>query len=115
MGLFKKKCCKLKHFKGFGEDVPNTMVKIMVFSEYKSDDLSYQGRKIMECSGCGKRGYLGGMHCMGKITSNIIDNFIHRKTGIEPMLEEFRMRGYRFIVHHNRINQYLLSRPERVS
>ncbi len=70
---FKKKEPQCRHFKEFGEKMPDNMVEIVRFSPYETDTTGYG---IRECTNCQKRAFsCMGLHLMPQSNSDVIDAF----------------------------------------
>jgi len=83
-----------QHFKNCGEQIPDNMVEVIKFTEYKKGRLDYS---VYECHKCGKRAFLClGYHLMGFDVSKKIDEFINHKISIEELIEKFKQRKYRY-------------------
>jgi hypothetical protein len=91
----KEKKPKCKHYKKFGEEMPDNMVKIIKFTDGKSlkDEVFSYG--IWECTVCGKRAFsCVGCHLMPVWVTSSLDKFIEHKISMSDLIKVFNEWSY---------------------
>lgn len=88
-GFFKKKGCKLQHFKRAGYALPDNMKLVLRFDR-RPDKYGYLGYALYECAGCGKRAFACSA-CLvePKEFESAIDDFIGHKIELDALLIVF--------------------------